>query len=99
MLRRFLFGLLGVTIPSAALPKQIEKPARLGLVQNFTKMNIEICNALGLNPMKVGGVTISLLPQRAALVTVEHILTNEEVEGVSKIVKRYALGPATEQKA
>lgn len=102
MLRRLLIG-LGVLAPSAVLagsiprttlnvpmPEGVKSPPP-AIVQNPTQMNVDICNALGLNPYKVQGVTISLRPQRAALVRVEHILTNDEVRVVGKIVKNYKL--------
>lgn len=80
------------TVEQPSIPEAISSP-EFAIVQNYTRMNVDICKALGLDPLKVRGVTISLLPQQAALVTVQHILTNEQMRVVGQAVKRYKIVP------
>ena len=69
-------------MPSEKLPE--------AAVINFHRLNVAICEALGLNPRKIVSVTITLKPNDNS-VRIESFVTNEEADSIATIIKQYRL--------
>ncbi len=58
-----------------------------------SKINIAICEALGLDPKHVGRVTIELMPRQPPIVLVEQFIVNERGVLLTKELQRFRLEP------
>lgn len=62
-----------------------------GRIYNRYKVNIEICKALGLDPYKVGELSIVLKTSGVTEVTVKFLPTTEEMIAVADVIKQFCV--------
>ena len=56
-----------------------------------TRLSLEICEALGLDPMDVTDIDISLGVGRVATVNITRFIKSSEVDNLAKVLERYEI--------
>ena len=56
-----------------------------------TRLGLEICEALGLDPMDVTDINISLGVGRVATVNITRFIKSSEVDNLAKVLERYEI--------
>ena len=60
-------------------------------ITNPVRQNIEICEALGINPSKVNAVTIELTGHNLPVVIIKETLSTDMNRKIASVIRRYRL--------
>ncbi len=57
------------------------------------KIGTEICEVLGLDPMKTGTITMEFRPQEVVIAVAHLYVQQDEIEPLKEVLTRYTLVP------